>query len=67
MRRTHCFPVRGANDDAPQALELLNGQTSNELASVFAARLLKERATRAGRWCVAPGRRPRATTAEKRR
>jgi hypothetical protein len=49
---------------APQALELLNGQTSNELAAVFAARLLKEHTTAAERvdyaWRLAAGRLPTA-------
>jgi hypothetical protein len=49
---------------APQALELMNGQTSNELAAGFAARLLKERATAAERvdyaWRLAAGRLPNA-------
>ena len=34
---------------APQALELLNGKTSNELAARFAERLMKERTTAADR------------------
>jgi hypothetical protein len=58
---------REQSTHAPQALELLNGQTSNELAAVFAARLLKERTTPAARidyaWRLATGRLP--TTAEK--
>jgi hypothetical protein len=49
---------------APQALELLNGQTSNELAAVFAARLIKDRATASERvdyaWRLAAGRFPTA-------
>jgi len=36
---------REQSTHAPQALELLNGQTSNDLAAAFAARILKERAT----------------------
>jgi len=58
---------REQSTHAPQALELLNGQTSNELAAVFAERLLKERATPAERidyaWRLAAGRPP--TAAEK--
>jgi len=58
---------REQSTHAPQALELLNGQTSNELAAVFAERLLKERATPAERidyaWRLAAGRLP--TAAEK--
>jgi hypothetical protein len=53
---------REQSTHAPQALEMLNGQTSNELAAVLAARLLKERATSAGRvdyaWRLAAGRLP---------
>jgi hypothetical protein len=49
---------------APQALELLNGQTSNELAAFFAARLMEERSTPAERidyaWRLAAGRLPTA-------
>ncbi|HKE25363.1 MAG TPA: DUF1549 and DUF1553 domain-containing protein [Bryobacteraceae bacterium] len=40
---------REQSTHAPQALELLNGQTSNELAAVLAERLLKERRTPAAR------------------
>ena len=58
---------REQSTHAPQALELLNGQTSNDLAAAFAARLLKERATAAERvdyaWRLAAGRLP--TPAEK--
>jgi hypothetical protein len=58
---------REQSTHAPQALELLNGQTSNELAAVFAQRLLKGRATAAERvdyaWRLAAGRLP--TRAEK--
>lgn len=47
---------------APQALELLNGKTSNELAARFAERLLKERKTPAARvelaFRLATGRAP---------
>jgi hypothetical protein len=55
---------REQSTHAPQALELLNGQTSNELAAVFAERLLKERGTPAERvdlaWRLATGRLPAA-------
>ncbi|HEY2012017.1 MAG TPA: DUF1549 and DUF1553 domain-containing protein [Bryobacteraceae bacterium] len=58
---------REQSTHAPQALELLNGQTANELAAVLAERLLKERATAAERidyaWRLATGRLP--TAAEK--
>jgi hypothetical protein len=58
---------REQSTHAPQALELLNGQTSNELAAAFAQRLLKGRATPAARvdyaWRLAAGRAP--TTSEK--
>ena len=40
---------REQSTHAPQALELLNGQTSNELAAAFAERILKERTTPAER------------------
>jgi len=44
---------------------LLNGQTSNELAAVFAARLLKERTAGADivdyAWRLAAGRAPNAS------
>src|SRR5215212_6562941 len=36
---------REQSTHAPQALELLNGKTSNELAAVFAKRLLDEKKT----------------------
>jgi Protein of unknown function (DUF1549)/Protein of unknown function (DUF1553) len=53
---------REQSTHAPQALELLNGQTSNQLAAVFAERLLKERVTPAERidyaWRLAAGRLP---------
>jgi hypothetical protein len=53
---------REQSTHAPQALELLNGQTSNQLAETFASRLLKERATAAERieyaWRLAVGRLP---------
>jgi hypothetical protein len=58
---------REQSTHAPQALELLNGKTSNELAAEFAARLLKERTSPAERidygWRLATGRAP--TAAEK--
>jgi hypothetical protein len=58
---------RDQSTHAPQALELLNGKSSNELAAVFAERLLKERATTPERidyaWRLAAGRAP--TAAEK--
>ncbi len=64
---------REQSTHAPQALELLNGKTSNELAAAFAQRLLKERKTTVGadRLRVAAGgrasadRRPRRTLAVK--
>jgi hypothetical protein len=40
---------REQSTHAPQALELLNGKTSNELAAAFAARLLNERKSTRGR------------------
>jgi hypothetical protein len=53
---------REQSTHAPQALELLNGQTSNELAAVYAQRLLKERQTATERvdyaWRLAAGRLP---------
>src|SRR5260370_29761200 len=58
---------REQSTHAPQALELLNGQTSNDLAAVFAERLLQERATPAERidyaWRLTAGHLP--TAAEK--
>jgi len=55
---------REQSTHAPQALELLNGKTSNDLAGTFAARLLKERDTPAARvdyaWRLAAGRAPSA-------
>jgi hypothetical protein len=58
---------REQSTHAPQALELLNGQTSNDLATAFAQRLLKERGNAADRvdyaWRLATGRKP--TPAEK--
>jgi Protein of unknown function (DUF1553)/Protein of unknown function (DUF1549) len=53
---------REQSTHAPQALELLNGKTSNELAAVFAERLMKERGTTAERieyaFRLAAGRAP---------
>jgi hypothetical protein len=53
---------REQSTHAPQALELLNGKTSNELAAAFAERLLRERTSTAGRidhaWRLAAGRLP---------
>ncbi len=58
---------REQSTHAPQALELLNGQTSNELAAAFAERLRTERSTAAERvdlaWRLTAGRGP--TAAEK--
>jgi len=58
---------REQSTHAPQALELLNGETSNDLAAAFAERLLKTRATPVERvnyaWRLATGRLP--TTAER--
>jgi hypothetical protein len=55
---------REQSTHAPQALELLNGKTSNDLAATFAARLLKERGTAPERidraWRLAAGRLPTA-------
>jgi hypothetical protein len=55
---------REQSTHAPQALELLNGQTSNDLAKSFAERLLKERGTPSERvdraWRLAAGRLPSA-------
>jgi hypothetical protein len=55
---------REQSTHAPQALELLNGKTSNELAAVLAERLLKDRSTASERidyaWRLAAGRRPSA-------
>ncbi|HVW84369.1 MAG TPA: DUF1553 domain-containing protein, partial [Bryobacteraceae bacterium] len=57
-------PRREQSTHAPQALELLNGQMSNELAAVFAERLEKERKTTPARidlaWRLATGRLPTA-------
>ncbi len=53
---------REQSTHAPQALELLNGQTSNELAAAFAERLIKDRTTAADRvdyaWLLSAGRKP---------
>jgi hypothetical protein len=55
---------REQSTHAPQALELLNGQTSNDLAASLAERILKERPTTAARidlaWRLAAGRPPTA-------
>jgi len=55
---------RDQSTHAPQALELLNGRTSNDLAASFAERLMKERGTPAERvdraWQLATGRLPSA-------
>jgi hypothetical protein len=55
---------REQSTHAPQALELLNGQTSNDLAASLAERILKERSTTAARidlaWRLAAGRPPTA-------
>ena len=55
---------RDQSTHAPQALELLNGRTSNELAVSFAERLQKERATPAERvehaFRLVAGRAPQA-------
>jgi hypothetical protein len=56
---------RDQSTHAPQALELLNGKTSNDLAAVLAERLLKERKTAQERidyaWRLAAGRLPTAS------
>ncbi len=58
---------RDTSTHAPQALELLNGQSSNDLAASFAERLLRIRTGTAERidyaWRLAAGRAP--TSAEK--
>jgi hypothetical protein len=55
-------PRREQSTHALQALELLNGQLSNELASVFAQRIAKERDANPARidlaWRLATGRTP---------
>ena len=57
-------PRREQSTHAPQALEMLNGETSNYLAEVFANRLRSEAATNAARvdraWWLALGRAPSA-------
>ncbi len=57
-------PRREQSTHALQALELLNGQMSNELAAEFAQRLLQERPTNPARidlaWRLATGREPTA-------
>jgi hypothetical protein len=57
-------PRREQSTHAPQALELLNGQTSNDLAASFAQRLRESGATDAVRvdlaWRLAVGRAPNA-------
>jgi hypothetical protein len=56
---------REQSTHAPQALELLNGQTSNDLAAAFANRIMKERTAVGERidyaWRLATGRAPTAT------
>jgi Protein of unknown function (DUF1553) len=55
---------REQSTHAPQALELLNGPTSNDLAATLAERLKKERTTASDRidyaWRLAAGRLPSA-------
>jgi hypothetical protein len=55
-------PRREQSTHAPQALEMLNGQTSNELAAIFAQRLEESRPTNTARidlaWRLAVGRPP---------
>jgi hypothetical protein len=55
-------PRREQSTHALQALELLNGQMSNDLAAVFAERLARERSTTPARielaWRLATGRAP---------
>jgi hypothetical protein len=57
-------PRREQSTHAPQALEMLNGAMSNEMAAVFAERLHQEAATNAARidraWRLAVGRLPTA-------
>ena len=57
-------PRREQSTHAPQALELLNGETSNELARSFADRVAEEKLTPAERidrmWRLAVGRLPTA-------
>jgi hypothetical protein len=56
---------REQSTHAPQALELMNGATSNQLAAVFAARLIEMKSTPQERidyaWRVATGRLPNAS------
>jgi len=56
---------REQSTHAPQALELLNGQTSNDLAASFAERISKDRESPAARidyaWRLAAGRLPTAS------
>jgi len=53
---------RGQSTHAPQALELLNGETSNNLAVSFAERLMRDKKTSAERidyaFLLAAGRKP---------
>ena len=55
-------PRREQSTHAPQALEMLNGALSNQMAESFAERLRKEAATNAARidraWSLALGRLP---------
>jgi hypothetical protein len=55
---------REQSTHAPQALELLNGRLSNDLAATLAARLMKERTTTPARidlaWRLVAGRAPTA-------
>src|SRR5262249_855501 len=55
-------PRREQSTHAPQALEMLNGAASNQLAEAFAERLRKEATTPAARidlaWRLAVGRAP---------
>jgi len=57
-------PRREQSTHALQALEMLNGQMSNELAAIFAERIAKERTTDSARidlaWRLATGRAPTA-------
>ena len=55
-------PRRDQSTHAPQALELLNGKLTNEIATSLAARLAKEKPTLPGRidygWRLVTGRPP---------
>jgi hypothetical protein len=54
---------RDQSTHAPQALEMLNGKTSNDLAAAFAQRLMKESGPRqrvTAAWRLAAGRAPNA-------